>query len=241
MTSSLIDLTKKAKISLEKKAIVNVKAQVVLVLDISYSMSHLYDRGTVQNLVNRLLGIGMNMDDNQSIEVFIFGSSAKEVGEANEGNHQNYVQKLQKANRFQGGTEYANPMKLVLDKFVPRAETKTTGFFRKKTVEVAPAGVAALPTFVFFVTDGDNSDKKETEQIIRDASDQAIFWQFVGLGNERFAFLQQLDDMDGRFLDNVDFFHANDLDKISDEELYDRLLNEFPEWVNQAKEKGILQ
>src|SRR5699024_6877915 len=84
--ATLIDLTKKAKVLLEKKQIFGEKAQIVLILDISGSMRPLYKNGTVQELVNRLLAIGMNMDDNKSIEVFVFGSGAGEVSEANEFN-----------------------------------------------------------------------------------------------------------------------------------------------------------
>jgi hypothetical protein len=46
--------------------------------------------------------------------------------------------------------------------------------------------------------------------------------------------------MEGRFIDNANFFHIKDIEKISDEELYNQLLNEFPEWINEAKEKGVL-
>jgi len=33
---------------------------------------------------------------------------------------------------------------------------------------------------------------------------------------------------------------VNDLDQIKDAELYDRLLNEFPRWLERAREKAIL-
>jgi len=48
------------------------------------------------------------------------------------------------------------------------------------------------------------------------------------------------DTMDGRFIDNANFFQLNDLNKISDEELYDRLLAEFPTWLREAKIKRII-
>lgn len=73
-----------------------------------------------------------------------------------------------------------------------------------------------------------------------DASQHNIFWQFVGLGNANYGVLQKLDDLPGRFIDNADFFALDDLDKITDEELYDRLLNEFPQWLREARAKGIL-
>ncbi len=43
--------------------------------------------------------------------------------------------------------------------------------------------------------------------------------------------------MEGRYVDNANFFHTENIDKISDDQLYDKLLNEFPEWIKEAREK----
>lgn len=238
--SNVINLAKTAKISLEKKQIFGETAQVVLILDKSISMRDFYRRGVVQQAVERLIGIGMNMDDNQSIEVFAFDVESVELEEATEANHVGYIDRMLKKHQLGGGTKYALPMKMVLDKFVPKAPTKTTGLFRKKVV-TGDAAIAKHPTFVFFITDGDNQDKPATEKLIREASNQAVFWQFVGIGKENFEFLQKMDDMSGRFLDNVDFFKIDDPSKVSDAELYDKLLTEFPGWIKEARAKGILQ
>ncbi|MCY9186625.1 VWA domain-containing protein [Bacillus halotolerans] len=229
---NLIDLTKKARIQLEKNQLTDVKAEIVFVIDTSYSMQHLYNNGTVQELVDRLLGIGMNMDANSSIDVFSFSDRAREVGKADEKNHTNYV----KDNRIitNGGTKYAPVMRLILDKYGPAKKGFFNGLFESKSKK------QEIPTFVFFITDGDNDDKSEAEKLIKEASKQPIFWQFVGIGNTSFNFLQQLDTMSGRFLDNANFFQVNDISAITDDELYRRLLNEFPDWLHQAKDKGIL-
>jgi len=227
--TSLINLSKTAKSQLEKKQIFGEKAQVVVVLDISASMSGLYSRGIVQQLTDRLLAIGMNLDVDKSIDVFTFGERATEISSVTEGNHANFVRdSILSKYSFEYGTRYATVMKKVIDKYSAKK-----GFFKSATAE--------HPTFVFFITDGDNSDKPEAERLIKEASKQAIFWQFVGLGSERFSFLQKLDDMPGRFLDNADFFSVQDLSRESDEQLYDKLLTEFPSWIKQARAKGILQ
>jgi hypothetical protein len=46
--------------------------------------------------------------------------------------------------------------------------------------------------------------------------------------------------IEGRFIDNANFFHIKDIEKVSDEELYNNLLNEFPIWLTEVKSKGIL-
>jgi hypothetical protein len=248
--SNLINLSKTAKISLEKKKIVGQKAQIVLAMDISGSMSQRYKNGTVQAVIERLLGIAMNMDDNQEIDVYAFGKGAYEITPANPSNAENYVNKvLLKKVSLEMTTLYAGVMEKIIKKFgngqVNDRATKKGLFGKifgaKEVAATTAASAKNMPTYVLFVTDGDNFDKPQTEKLIREASNQGIFWQFVGIGNERFDFLQKLDDLTGRFIDNADFFHLNDLSKITDENLYDRLLTEFPDWLKQAKEKGILE
>ena len=67
-----------------------------------------------------------------------------------------------------------------------------------------------------------------------------IFIQFVGIGKESFSFLERLDELSGRFLDNAGFMHVNDIATVKDNELYDRLLNEFPDWLSKAREKRLI-
>ena len=54
----------------------------------------------------------------------------------------------------------------------------------------------------------------------------------------------EINNINGQwFIDFIDanFFSVNDIDKISDEELYDRLLNEFPSWIREARIKKIIR
>jgi hypothetical protein len=44
----------------------------------------------------------------------------------------------------------------------------------------------------------------------------------------------------GRAIDDAGFMPVNDLDAIKDLELYDRRSNEFPQWLVEAREQGIL-
>ena len=53
--------------------------------------------------------------------------------------------------------------------------------------------------------------------------------------------LRELDDLQGRVVDNADFFALDDMDAVSDEELYDRLFNEYPKWLREARQKGIVR
>jgi hypothetical protein len=56
-----------------------------------------------------------------------------------------------------------------------------------------------------------------------------------------FAFLEKLDQLGGRHVDNANFFSVEDPGQIGDEELYDLLMSEYPDWVRQAPAKGLLR
>ena len=68
-----------------------------------------------------------------------------------------------------------------------------------------------------------------------------IFWQFVGIGGRNYGVLEKLDDMTGRIVDNCNFFDLDSITSISDERLYELLLEEFPDWLNQAKARRVIR
>ena len=98
-----------------------------------------------------------------------------------------------------------------------------------------------LPAYIFFLTDGDNFDKKETENLIKKTCKEPIFWQFVGLGTTSMSFLENLDDMEGREIDNVDFFRLSKPNNVTDKSLYEKCFDEYPEWVRTVRNKGIIK
>ena len=77
------------------------------------------------------------------------------------------------------------------------------------------------------------------EQLLRSSSALPVFWQFVGVGQASYGVLERLDTLTGRTVDNAGFFAVDDLDEIQDEQLYSRLLGEFPAWLRSAATAGI--
>lgn len=73
-----------------------------------------------------------------------------------------------------------------------------------------------------------------------EAAKLPMFWQFVGLGGRGYGILKKLDDMTGRVIDNCNFFELDDLDDISEEALYENMLEEFPSWLKEAREIGLI-
>lgn len=245
----LIDLSKKATISLTKKGLSDVTARVGLALDISGSMGQLYRSGMVQNTCERTLGLAMNFDDNGAADVFLFGIKDYAVGEIQSRNFFEFVEReVTSKYKLEPGTQYAGVIRRIVDFYFPGAliEKKTGGGFfgigGKKELHLdASKYKKQEPVYILFVTDGNCSDSGDTEAVIQKASELGIFFQFVGVGNENFSFLKKLDDLKGRFIDNANFFAINNLARTSDEELYDKLLHEFPSWINEARSKQLIR
>lgn len=239
-----LEKAKKVVLNLIKETPVeNVKARVVVAVDYSGSMSPLYYNGTVQTVLERILPIAMTFDDNSSLEVYKFDHRSTPIDtEVTPSNYEGFVDKYV-AKGDMGYTNYTPVMEDIVKQGPAAKSDGVYGFikslFTKKTVEDKPV----IPTYVIFLTDGDCSDKEETIRYIRQTSDQPIFWQFVGIGSSQFRTLELLDTMQGRVIDNANFFairDTRDLVNMTDEVLLGKLLAEFPSWYKEAKEKSIV-
>ena len=207
------------KISLEKGISDTQTSRVALVLDYSFSMEKLYTTGFVQKLVERLMPLGIRFDDNAAIDVFIFATKANEIGEVTLDEFEGFVNREISSKYSMGGTRYAPIIDMVTNKY-----------------KLEPGDVA----YVMFITDGDNSDKVETNKSITEAAKVGVFWQFIGIGNASFNYLEKLDNMEGRIIDNANFFQVDNLDRMTDEDLYGKMMDEYPEYLQKAKALNII-
>ncbi|MDQ0271921.1 vWA domain-containing protein [Cytobacillus purgationiresistens] len=224
---SKIDLLKKkVAVSLEKKKIPQVKARVAVVFDASGSMTALYAKGTVQRAFERVLAVAACMDDNGELDVWFFGSKSMRAKSVNERDYEDYIKRTYPTPKIFSGLGVGNNEPAVMRDVI------------KKYVKEEPRN--DIPTYVIFFSDGGIYEDKKISKILVDSSKQNLFWQFVGIGNANYGVLQKLDNLPGRFIDNAGFFALDDLDNITDEELYNRLLDEFPTWLAEAKRHGLL-
>ncbi|PFE04804.1 hypothetical protein COE15_20625 [Bacillus cereus] len=220
---STITLRKEAvRVVLEKKRLTGVVAKVALVLDISGSMRTLYKNGTVQEVVERVLAVASQFDDDGSLDIWVYDNEFSRLPSITEKDFAGYVEKH----------ILNNPS---IHKFGRNEEPQVMeDIIKKYTIEEK----SEEPAFVIFINDG--GCKKGIQKPVVFSSNQPIFWQFVGIGNGKFDVLRKLDEMEGRFIDNANFFHIRDIEKTTDETLYNNLLNELPMWIKEAKEKRIL-
>ena len=232
-----INLQKEQVIDLKKKAGIGSRsqAQVVLALDFSGSMSTLYNNGTVQKTVERILPFGLAFDDNGEVDTYLFENRYNKVKQSvTLENAENYVNDKILGKYEMGGTNYAPVLNAIYDDFKP---SKSGGLFGLGGTEQP----MEYPVYIIFITDGDNFDKPETESVIKKMSEKGFFIQFIGIGNAGFSFLEKLDDMGGRKLDNVNFFNVSNLNSFSDESLYQGLMSEYPEWYKQARNLNLIK
>ena len=220
----LVNLAKKASISLEKRQLNQLTAKVALVLDATGSMNHQYKDGRVQEVINRLLPIGVSFDDNQAIDCWAFGKKVAYLGDVDLNNYEDFINKAKGGWRnWDLGARINNEAAMI------EAVTK---FYQNDGNDV--------PVYVLFISDGGVHDKRGITKSIVDAAKLPIFWQFVGLGGSSYGILEKLDDMTGRVVDNCNFFALDRLSDISEESLYDKMLEEFPSWLKEAKSIGVL-
>lgn len=205
----LVNLSKSKGINLDIH-----RAKVATIVDFSGSMRSLYRNGSVQRTLSRLVPLGLRFDDNGELDVWLFHSGYKRLEGMGLDNFETYVDEviLGSGESF-GCTSYSPVIKDAM----------------KKYIDEEPS---AYPAFLIFITDGSNDDKRQTDEVIRLSSRYNVFIQFVGLGkDDDFKYLKKLDDLSGRVQDNTGFIEIADFDKLSDEELYKRLLEQYADWI----------
>lgn len=221
----LINLAKKADAVIEKQKLSTTVARVALVLDASGSMKKQYREGRVQDLLNRLLPLAAQFDDDQEIDCWAFGNKTQKIGPVTFSNYEHFTQTAK------GGWEAWDLGARTNNE--PEVIETVFKHYRNKGRDV--------PVYVLFVSDGGITQNRRINDLITDGAKRPIFWQFLGLAGKDYGILERLDTMKGRLVDNCGFFAIDDLHDISEEELYARMLNEFPHWLREAKSKGVLE
>lgn len=225
---ALVSLYKSAGVSLRKHGLDGVRAAVYLVVDYSGSMKPYYKDGSVQALADRVLGLSAHFDDDGTVPVVFFSTDVDAETEIALADHQGRIERIVAGLGHMGKTSYHLAMDAVIDHYLDSGSRD--------------------PALVVFQTDGGPINKLAAERYLCKAAPLPLFWQFIGFGDpagRQFEFLRKLDELavpDKRVVDNAGFFHAGtDPRTVSDAELYDRLVSEFPKWLVAARAQGIVR
>lgn len=254
----LLSLVKTSKINLDKHQLTDHTARVALVLDISGSMEELYRSGKVDELVKRALPLGLQFDDDGQIDVFAFGSKAFDAGEYGLSNYKSCVKTIVKDYGLNHATYYEKALSMIEKKykgtklpvyvmFVTDGDTD-----EKAKVERVIRSLSKQPIFIQFIGLGTSIEPDQKGGQASSGKKPGFLSRLFGAGSSSsssgsrsfgggFDFLSSLDDMDGREVDNVNFFAIKHPTSVSDERLYELLMNEYPQWLKAARAKGILR
>ncbi len=217
-------------------------AQVEIAIDFSASMASRYkgragEPGEVQTVVERALALSLSgLDDDGVVPVHFFHHSDFPVELVDRSNYLGFVDRWAAEHRM-GATAYGPTIENIL------GGTARKKRFGRRSHGVDAAGLDAEkdepPKFVIFVTDGAPSDRDHVTRLLVDAAPRPIFWHFIGLG---FAprFLERLDTMGNRVIDNVGLTEYDDTLGMTDEQFFDDVIGEFfTSWLPAARRLGI--
>ena len=217
----LVSLAKPIAVQLEKKKLTNTSARVALVMDMTGSMWMPYKNGEVQAVVNKMLPLAVQFDDDGQLDYWYYANTCERRPPVTLDNYKTAVpENWPKVMTALGGTN--NEPVVIEDVMNYYSGTQT-------------------PVYVIFITDGGACNPNEIEQLICRSSSMPIFWQFVGLDGGNYGILEKLDSLSGRNVDNTGFFAIDDFMNIQEDELYDRLLSEFPVWLEAVKRMGMIR
>ncbi|MGW7379237.1 vWA domain-containing protein [Streptomyces sp. NPDC054794] len=225
---ALVGPYRTAGVSLTKHGLDGLRAAVYLVVDYSGSMKPYYKDGSVQALADRVLGLSAHLDDDGRVPVVFFSTDIDAVTDIALADHHGRIDRIAAGLGHMGKTSYHLAMDAVIDHYLDSGST--------------------APALVVFQTDGGPINKLAAERYLCKAARLPLFWQFIGFGDrssKQFDFLRKLDELavpGRRAVDNAGFFHAgSDPRRVSDAELYDRIVGEFPQWLAAARAQGIVR
>lgn len=222
---ALLSLAKKAQVTLEKAQLTKVRARVGVVLDVSGSMDGQYRRGRVQEVLNRVLPLAVHFDDDGELDCWAFGERTLQLSPVSMANYENFIATDNGGwKKWRVGARYNCEAEAI-----------------KAAVSYYSKSADRTPVYIMFLSDGGVHENKRIEQEIVAAAKLPIFWQFIGIGGNNYGILERLDSMKGRVVDNCNFFALDDLHDVSEEELYERMMAEFPQWLKDAKAAKVLQ
>lgn len=257
----LLSLAKKADEAISLRRLRGQKSKVALALDFSLSMKSEYQKGNMQKLSEKVLALASQLDDDGAIDLFVFDTQADYLGEVTLANFRDIIGQLTKGRRM-GNTNYGDLFRKLVAHYnvTPKTEMLVTGtevvtvkggFFKKdvqETREIREERLVPLesplnePILVIFLTDGAPNSRKEAVAELTKASYAPVFWQFLSIGSEEIPFLQKLDDLPNRYIDNADYKPVKgDISKLNDEELYAMILDEYPSWIMEQRKRGQIR
>lgn len=221
-----VDLAKKfdkVGISLSKRGLEGIRAEVSVYLDYSGSMGNDYRNGTVQALVDRTLAFGLQVDGDGSIPVIRFGSQLFDPVEVTVANHASVMPEL-----TSGSMGYTN-LAVALEHLLAQARETDTILY----AAIITDGDPYLP--------GDGGQVARCTRLVKELAAYPVFLKFLSI--QPVDYLDELDDIPAgqRLVDNCDAKDVPDPAQIPDLVFADIMTDEWQSWITAARAAGIVR
>ena len=225
-----VNLAKSAEaagVSLQKRGLAGIRAQGIIAVDHSGSMTRDFSSGKVQTLVERGLGTVLQFDEDGSVPVIPWDSVVHRATNVTLANYLGVVDREIWRRNEMGSTGLHELLKLV------QKEAMTTD----------------LPLFVCIVTDGEPDNEHKAVDMVCELSRYPVFLKFLAV--RPVEFLNYLDNMPSgpgqrRLVDNVNSKPGRDNPRLdlltcSDAEFQEAMIDEWDSWFKAATDAGILK
>ena len=256
-----LDLNKSTsafRLSLDKAGVAAaIRAELLVVMDLSGSFEHEHEEGTTSILLERLVPLAKVLDPDGQFDLITFSvgpDSVQHLGTIDESNARDYIldNVVEKVKGWNGGTTYSYALEEALRVFgwLPCEkghEPQTKPRFWQRLLGITPQESHAAPhvhekkrSIILFVTDGENDpgdsfgDKKRTRQVLRASQDRGddVYFLFIGAcEHQEFDFVEQI----AKEFKNTGIVMATDPEafvKLPDDDLIGKLLGrELVEWL----------
>ncbi len=199
-------------------------AKVALVVEMSSQMAPLYEDGTIQEIVNKIIPLALQFDDNGKLEFWYYAGWAKKMSPLTKNNYTQAVPQDWGSLMWSMGKDTHSEALVISSVMTEYINTD-------------------LPVYVIFITGGNIPIQYEAsvEQMLRGASLRPIYWQFIGTNGCNYELLDRLNNLTDRPVNNTNFFTVGNFKQVSNEALYDLMLKEFSSWLREAKANGIVR
>lgn len=256
-----LDLNKSAttfRLSLDKAGVApDIRAELLVVMDVSGSFEHEHEEGTTDILLERFVPLAKVLDPDGKIDLITFSNgkdSVQHLGTIDESNVRNYIvdNVVDKVKGWKGGTTYSYALEEALRIFgwLPchhdHEETKPR--FWQRLLGLVPDVPKSGPehrhekkrSIVLFVTDGENDpgdsfrDKQRTREVLLTSQHRRddVYFLFIGAcEHEEFEFVEAI----AKEFKNTGIVMATDPEafvNLPDDQLIAKLLGrELVDWL----------
>lgn len=226
MTVSLNLSKESLQLNLTKRNVGTIQnLDVSFAMDVSGSFDDEHRAGYTQSFLNRFVPFSLLFDPDKKMGMYVFSSDHENLDDVTESNFDGYIRnKVMRSSVYGYGTKYAPVLEEILK---PQSVGLLKSIF----------GAKAKPKLCFFVTDGEPMDANATLETLRQKHGQDSFIVLVSISDSKISFLEKMEAFDGVTHLQLSPAYLRNIENVSDDELYEKLLNdELVAWLKKYEQ-----